>query len=145
MDGQALSDDNSPIDLTKVEEALDEAMEDDAISSIMSIASSALSSQADAPEDRQEMFELVKIVGGNKSVLKLLRNHIMVDNPFVKRWTRRGVPKRSSGIGMPPGRYGDVEYACFEAWYEAKRNNDEAGMFDAVRQAMNDAISRGAA
>ena len=88
---------------------------------------------------------MMKSLGGTRNVIKILHNHIVTHNPFVARWKRRGAPKPNPVGKRSPGNFGDVEYACFEAWYQARLDGDEHAQNDAIKQAMNDEESRKAA
>ena len=81
----------------------------------------------------------------------------MKHNSFVQRWRGRmqravareaedeaarlaGLPVR--GRASLRGNFGDVEFACYESWVIAFKNNDNHGMMDAIKHAMNDEFSR---
>lgn len=101
---------------------------------------------------------LRRFFGTTRRMVDVLNAHIMNHNPFVARWTARmkraaakeaaREARRQAGLFLPPrtsrvgGNFGDVEFACYESWVTAFKNNDNHGMMDAVKQAMNDDFSR---
>ena len=40
------------------------------------------------------------------------------------------------------GNFGDVEFACYESWVVAFKNNNNQDMMNAIKHAMNDEYSR---
>ena len=81
----------------------------------------------------------------------------MKHNSFVQRW--RGRMQRAAAreaednvaraAGLPVrnrvsfrGNFGDVEFACYESWVIAFKENDNHKMMDAIKHAMNDEFSR---
>lgn len=100
---------------------------------------------------------LRRFFGTTRRMVDVLNAHIMNHNPFVARWTARmkraaakdALRQAARVAGTPPprmsvarGNFGDVEFACYESWVTAFKNNDNHGMMDAVKQAMNDDFSR---
>ena len=104
---------------------------------------------------------LRRFFGSTRRMVDVLNAHIMNYNPFVARWTarmKRAAAKeaareaaRQAGLPLPTptrrhrvsgGNFGDVEFACYESWVNAIKNNDNHGMMDAIKQAMNDDFSR---
>ena len=81
----------------------------------------------------------------------------MKHNSFVQRWrgrmqraaAREAEDNAAQAAGLPVrnrmsirGNFGDVEFACYESWVIAFKENDNHKMMDAIKHAMNDEFSR---
>ena len=95
---------------------------------------------ADAPEDEQEYADLLAFFKTKRNVIDILYDYIFKNNAFVARWKGRLSREKSADNGKPAkkrrGNYGDVEYACYEAWVKASKVNDRLAMMNAVKHAM---------
>ena len=88
--------------------------------------------------------------------MDILYEHIK-QNRFVQRWMGRMIrsslqnekDKRAHALGLfvrnrtiMQNKFGDVEFACYESWAMAYKNNDRQGMMNAITHAMNDEFLR---
>lgn len=95
---------------------------------------------ADAPEDEQEYADLLAFFKTKRCVIDILYDHIFKNNAFVTRWKGRLSRENRADVGKPilrrRGNFGDVEYACYEAWVKAHKVGDHSAMINAVKNAM---------
>jgi hypothetical protein len=102
---------------------------------------------------------MIKFFGSARRVINVLHDHIMKNNAFVQRWKGR-MQRAATKARNPPaaspasdkkkvaGRYGDVEWTCYEAWVSAYTRpahlggQDTDAMMDAIKRAMTDEITR---
>lgn len=110
---------------------------------------SICSYKADAPEDEQEFDELINFFATKRRVIDILYDHIFKHNKFVTRWKVR-LSKDNARAAQDKdcptasgkqrrGHFGNVEFACYEAWVAAHKDNDRSGMMNAIKKAMSNA------